>query len=130
MKPMDNISIDEKKVYAACIGLARVCASNPKTEKTDEILFYALHHPKENVLESLHAEKNRISPGCVSCQSHCGNTDDAFPEMDSNGIKQKVFDLCLKTTKIDLIYEGLARISYPAADDFYSDIFMRLQKSI
>lgn len=130
---MEKFSADlQEKIYAACIGLARVCATNPKTENTDSILLHALHekNPNESLLNQIREEKDCISPGCKSCQSKCGNTDDVFPEMEKGSLKQKVFELCLQTTDIPLIYEGLARISYPADDAFYLDILRRLQKSL
>ncbi len=126
---MDNL---QEKVYAACIGLAKVCATNPKTDDTDHILLDAMHSQTfdESLLNQIHDEKDRIVPGCKFCQSRCGNSDDEFPSMKEGTFMYKTFECCKKSNDPSLVLEALARISYQMDDAEYKDIYSRISKSV
>lgn len=84
------------ELCGALIGLARVCASHEKTEKTGAILQQGLMvlseaenssvgfvDPSDErvlslqaLIETVHEEKYRIAPDCLTCQTPCGNTSD------------------------------------------------------
>lgn len=75
----------QDELTGALIGLARACSNNAKTEDTDRIIIEGLFTTITNVnfndktlqemIERVNKEKDRVSPGCVSCASRCGNTD-------------------------------------------------------
>lgn len=75
----------QDELTGALIGLARACASNPKTESTDQIILEGLFTTITNVnfnddtvramTAKVNAEKARVVPGCAACASRCGNTD-------------------------------------------------------
>ncbi len=122
----------QKKVYAACIGLAKVCATNTKTEETDDLILKAMHSHEvtESLLNEIHEEKDKIVPGCKFCQSRCGNSDDAFVEMKEGTYMYKTFECCKQSNDASLVLEALARISYQMDDLEYKDIYYRIQNSI
>lgn len=122
----------EKKVYAACIGLAKVCATNSKTEETDKLILKAMHAKEftDSLLNEIHEEKDRIVPGCKFCQSRCGNSDDAFVKMKEDTFMYRTFECCKQSNDASLVLEALARISYQMDDLEYKDIYYRIQKSI
>lgn len=76
----------QDELTGALIGLARACMNNPKTEQTDSLILEGLFTTVTNVnfndetlrilIECVKTEKARIVPGCASCSSACGNTDD------------------------------------------------------
>lgn len=76
----------EDKIISALVGLAGACNNNPKTENTDAVVIKALAFSVMNtqadpgmlqeMIEEIYAEKYKISPGCATCQSPCGNTSD------------------------------------------------------
>ena len=61
----------DQSVIAACFGLARVCATNARTPDTEKILLDVLHSESDpqQLIALIHEEKDKISPGCKSCQS-------------------------------------------------------------
>ena len=122
----------QKKIYAACIGLAKVCSTNKKTENTDEILIRAMHSDSfsEELLNEIHDEKDKIVPGCKFCQSRCGNSDDEFPEIKEGTFMYKTFECCKQSNDGPLVLEALARISYQMDDAEYKDIYSRISHSI
>ncbi len=122
----------QKKVYAACIGLAKVCATNMKTKETDDLILKAMHSHEvtESLLNEIHEEKDKIVPGCKFCQSRCGNSDDAFVEMKEGTYMYKTFECCKQSNDASLVLEALARISYQMDDLEYKDIYYRIQNSI
>lgn len=70
-----------KEVLGAVVGLAKTCGNNPYTDDTIRLICDTLLKLKGMcdaalLIERLHTEKYRISPGCAVCQSRCGNTDD------------------------------------------------------
>ena len=76
----------QDKIIGALVGLAGACNNNPKTAKTDAVVIKALAFSVMNtradsgmlqeMIEEIYAEKYKISPGCATCQSPCGNTSD------------------------------------------------------
>ena len=67
------------------IGLAKGCFHHPGDEHTTELIIEALFTTITNVnfneetvkemIERVRQEKARISPGCITCASRCGDTD-------------------------------------------------------
>lgn len=76
----------QDELTGALIGLSHACANNPKTENTDRIIMEGLFTTITNVnfndetlrdmIARVRAEKTAVAPGCDSCMSRCGNTDD------------------------------------------------------
>lgn len=72
------------ELTGALIGLARTCASHPRTPSTDAALTAALRacalSDDEATLQAhidrIHAEKAAAAPDCAMCMARCGNTDD------------------------------------------------------
>lgn len=75
----------QDELTGALVGLAHACANNPKTEQTDRLILEGLFTTVTNVnfndetlremIARVNEEKDRIVPGCASCVSRCGNTD-------------------------------------------------------
>lgn len=95
-----------KEVLGAVVGLAKTCGNNPYTDDTIRIICDTLMMAQNmcdafgkvgksidadeqkcidvdcsgtdapQLVERLHKEKYKVSPGCAVCQSRCGNTDD------------------------------------------------------
>ena len=75
----------QDELTGALIGLARVCASHPKTPQTDRLIIEGLFTTVTNVnfsddsirklIDRVSQEKDQIVPGCAGCLSRCGNTD-------------------------------------------------------
>ncbi len=82
----EGIARLQDQLTGALIGLAKACESNPKTEDTARIIIEGLFTTITNVnfnqetlismINRVHEEKDRISPGCAVCVERCGNTDD------------------------------------------------------
>ncbi len=76
----------QDELTGALIGLARVCAANPKTDRTDRLILEGLFTTVTNVnfnddtlldmIKRVREEKASIVPGCAGCMARCGNTDD------------------------------------------------------
>ena len=71
----------ETKLWSALIGLSKTVDSNPKTEHTDSIIMDCLQHLRnhtvtQDLIDLVHKEKDKISPGCKTCTHPCGNTSD------------------------------------------------------
>ena len=74
------------RLLGGLIGLARACSSNPRMENTDQVFIRTLAFLNEdesfdeeqlvNYRLRVRAEKNEVAPGCATCMSKCGNTDD------------------------------------------------------
>ena len=67
------------------IGLMRTTSSHEKSEHTDRVILGGLilyddpqvtKEEVEGAIESVINEKRIIAPGCFTCASPCGNTDD------------------------------------------------------
>lgn len=121
----------KEKIYAACIGLAKTSINNGKTNATDNIIYDALHTEtfSQEVLDSLHKEKDELSPGCKTCASHCGETDDIFPILKEGTYKKKAFELALRCKNKELVTEALARVGYNMDDETYISICERMEKN-
>lgn len=73
-------------IVSALIGLVGACGSNPKTDRTDQLLIRALAAPAggaaldeaaiQALVEEIHRERDAVSPGCARCSAPCGNTSD------------------------------------------------------
>lgn len=98
------MSLHDRELLGAIVGLAKTCGNNPYTDDTIKLICDALlafnegcdKAQTEEWLERLHKEKYNISPGCAVCQSRCGNTDDydisliLGEEQDKLDIKQEL----------------------------------------
>lgn len=83
-KTSDTAKLQDE-LTGALIGLARACTNNEKTEQTDRLILEGLFTTLTNVnfnnetvqelIDRVNREKARVVPGCVSCASHCGNTE-------------------------------------------------------
>lgn len=133
------------ELTGALIGLARTCASHPRTQSTDAALTAALRacalSDDEATLQAhidrIHAEKAAAAPDCATCMARCGNTDDydmcalwtAEPDVRAakalvlfslRGMAARLSDSpdepCLR-----FLYDALALLGYDmAADDILS----------
>lgn len=117
----------QDELTGALIGLARTCTTNPKTENTDRILIEGLFSTLTNVnfnkdtltemIAKVRAEKDVISPGCKSCPSPCGNTD----EYDMNQIWNAQEDIRSLKSLILFGARGVAAYAYHAMVLGYQD---------
>lgn len=74
------------QLLGALVGLARASDNNPKTPDTDRVIREGLcaadpaaATPAPRLADQLarvRAEKALVAPGCLTCQSPCGNTAD------------------------------------------------------
>lgn len=124
-----------KKVMGAIIGLVKTAESNPKTENTDSLIIQALSDcDNEDWIEKLHQEKYTISPGCQTCKSPCGNTDDYdLEEMDEDvqEIKESLLNFALTFAKdesaFNLIQQVLCFVGYDLEPKYFSNIMKQIQ---
>lgn len=113
--------MEDNKIISALIGLVGACNNNPKTEHTDYILIKALAFPLtrseaddesaetfQALIEEIHAEKYRVSPGCAACQTPCGNTSD----YDMNRVYNAEADIRELKLKMISVLEELAADIY------------------
>ena len=117
----------QDELTGALIGLAKACGNNPKTENTTKILVKGLFTTITNVnfndetlkemIEEVHAEKNRIVPNCGSCASPCGNTDD----YDMKNLWEDNEDIRSLKSLILFGIRGMAAYAYHAAVLGYED---------
>ncbi len=80
-----NVANLQDELTGELIGLAKGCFHHPGDEHTTELIVEALFTTITNVnfneetvkemIERVRQEKARISPGCITCVSHCGDTD-------------------------------------------------------
>lgn len=76
----------QDELTGALIGLARASQNGVRTKETDRLIVEGLFTTLTNVnfhdqtiqdmIDRVHAEKQRLVPGCTACASRCGNTDD------------------------------------------------------
>lgn len=65
------------KIIGALIGLVGAAGNSGWTKETEQVIARALLQEDNNkLIEEIHQEKYRISPGCASCSAPCGNTSD------------------------------------------------------
>lgn len=124
----------EYKIIGALMGLAGATNNNPKTENTDNLVIQALaasQDKKIELIDEIHAEKFRISPGCASCKTPCSNTSDyeikrIFDAADEiKTLKLKIISelretagiiyknkIALSEEEINLFYKALSYLSY------------------
>ena len=117
----------QDELTGALIGLAKACGNNPKTENTTKILVKGLFTTITNVnfndetlkemIEEVHAEKNRIVPNCGCCASPCGNTDD----YDMKNLWEDNEDIRSLKSLILFGIRGMAAYAYHAAVLGYGD---------
>ena len=117
----------QDELTGALIGLAKACGNNPKTENTTKILVKGLFTTITNVnfndetlkemIEEVHAEKNRIVPNCGCCVSPCGNTDD----YDMKNLWEDNEDIRSLKSLILFGIRGMAAYAYHAAVLGYED---------
>lgn len=66
-----------RQVISALIGLVGAVGNSGKTADTDRVIISALLSVDTlSAVDEIHREKHRISPGCASCPTPCGNTSD------------------------------------------------------
>ncbi len=110
----------QDELTGALIGLARTCASNPKTENTDRLIMEGLFATVTNVnfddeaierlINKVRAEKEQIAPGCAVCEAKCGNTD----EYDMKRIWEAQEDIRSLKSLILFGIRGMAAYAYHA----------------
>ena len=76
----------QDQLTGALIGLAKASMSNSVTENTNRLIIEGLFTTITNVnfhdevlvqmIDKVHAEKEKIVSGCSLCANRCGNTDD------------------------------------------------------
>lgn len=116
-----------REVLGAVVGLAKTCGNNPYTDDTIRLICDTLlelngrcdadgqtaetetdlveNCDAAGLIEQLHAEKYRISPGCAVCQSRCGNTDDydialiSYEEPEKLHIKEELIYYAFELAK-------------------------------
>lgn len=110
----------EDDIISALIGLVGACENNPKTDVTDSVVIKALALPVlcgepdekalNEMIDTIHAEKNAIAPDCAACACPCGNTSDydmrAIREAES-GIRDIKLTLLSKCQQLAAsVYQG------------------------
>ena len=110
----------QDELTGALIGLARTCASDPKTENTDRLILEGLFATVTNVnfddeaierlIDKVRAEKEQIAPGCAVCEAKCGNTD----EYDMKRIWEAQEDIRSLKSLILFGIRGMAAYAYHA----------------
>lgn len=140
---IEKMSGSTMEVLGAVVGLAKTCGNNPYTDDTIKLICDTLlklngscdvggqaaeggtdlaeNCDAAGLIERLHAEKYRISPGCAVCQSRCGNTDDYDIALISDEEQEKFH------IKEELIYYAFELAKAAQRDNaLYSDDGYRL----
>lgn len=118
------------KIISALIGLIGACNNNPKTEKTDRVVIKSLafshecpefsdselSYTADEMVYEIHAEKNRISPGCMTCMTPCGNTSDYDMDRIYNA------DENIRKIKLDILSEIEESAGLIYSRDLFSQI--------
>ena len=65
----------ETKLWSALIGLSKTVDSNPKAENTDTIILDCLqrlrnHTVTQDLIDTVHKEKDKISPNVIKLRKH------------------------------------------------------------
>lgn len=125
------------EVLSVLIGLARATYNGGKDETTDALVKEALQSYQDNdetLRRRLQREKNRISPGCASCQVHCGNTDnydlsrfDNAPKAIQN-VKLEILEALTHLEDMELIYRGLYSLAEDWQEEFFRNVLKDIQK--
>lgn len=84
-KQADTAGLQDE-LTGALVGLARAAYSGRPSKNTDDLMIFGLFTTVTNVsfhnqtlkelISKVHAEKERLVPGCGSCLSSCGRSDD------------------------------------------------------
>lgn len=106
----------------ALIGLARASEGNEHnlTADTHQVIIDGLLDKSPNMLQSIHAEKRRLIPGCFDCAMPCGKNNDYDMSQFEKG-PQDV--LALKKELLSGICQ-LARTSQPPMDFIYKALIV------
>lgn len=117
----------QDELTGAVIGLAKSCENNPKTPDTDRIIIEGLFTTITNVnfnnetlkemIDRVHAEKNKVVPNCSACAFPCGSTDD----YDVNNIWDADEDIRSLKSLILFGIRGMAAYAYHAMVLGYED---------
>lgn len=103
-----------RELVGAMIGLARVVIAYEKTQAASDLLLEAFTMFKNDTITDdmiirIHEEKYSISPGCRSCKSPCGNTDDYdFEDYDRDMVMKQIKTLLW----YQLVYYGSKEETY------------------
>ncbi len=147
---IEKMAAPAREVLGAVVGLAKTCGNNPYTDDTIRLICDTLiklgdvcgvdgqtteraasekinlgdnggELDAHKIVEQLHAEKYKISPGCAVCQARCGNTDDYDVTLILDEESQKL------KIKEELIYNAfeLAKAAHEN-NALYSDNAYRL----
>lgn len=116
----------ETKLWSSLIGLAKTIDSNPKTNNTDALVLKCLSHINhhtvtQDLIEQVHKEKERISPGCKTCTHPCGNTSDYDMSLITEK-KKDLMNLILTLNQIDLIYRGLCYLGFDIDNSYIQEL--------
>lgn len=111
----------QDELTGALIGLARACANNGKSEKTDRLILEGLFATLTNVnfddemlqkiIDNVNEEKANIVPGCAVCTERCGSTDN----YDVSRIWKADEDIRSLKSLILFGIRGMAAYAYHAA---------------
>ena len=135
-------------LFGALIGLATTCATNQKTEHTDEVIVEALRLAADQtadeaafaaMTEKVREEKFTIVPGCRYCDSPCGNTSDydlsllsIYPP-EIRDVKMQILQAL--TERIEkfkdqamMLYKGLSFVSYDMDEEALKELLAELSK--
>lgn len=100
--------------------------SNPKTEHTDSIIMDCLQHLKnhtvtQDLIDLVHKEKDKISPGCKTCTHPCGNTSDYDMSL-INDKKKELMNQILHLNDMNFIYRGLCYLGFDIDDSYIDEL--------
>ena len=116
----------ETKLWSTLIGLSKTVDSNPKTEHTDTIITECLRHLRnhtvtQDLIDLVHEEKDKISPGCKTCTHPCGNTSDYNMAL-INAKKKELMKQILDLDDINYIYRGLCYLGFDIDDSYIDEL--------
>lgn len=132
------------RIICALFGLAGAINNNGKLDTTDEIVIKALSSDdNDQIIEMIHKEKYRISPGCETCISPCGNTSDFNIELlnrenpENLAVKEKMIETLYRyalTTKgndlADAAYKAISYFGYDLEKESYMKVIGELEKCL
>lgn len=123
----------ETELWSSLIGLAKTIDANPKTENTDSLIQTCLAHIKnhtvtQDLINQVHAEKDRISPGCKNCVHPCGNTSD-YDMSCMTEKKKELMNHILNTDDMDYIYRGLCYLGFDIEDSYIQELIEEIENT-
>ncbi|MEG0292315.1 MAG: hydroxylamine reductase [Anaerovoracaceae bacterium] len=117
----------QDELTGALIGLVRACEKGEKTAQTDKLILEGLFTTITNVnfndetitdlINRVHNEKAKMSPGCACCGSKCSNSDD----INMESIWAENEDIRSLKSLILFGIRGMAAYAYHAMVLGYSD---------